>query len=73
APATRAGASLAEATPPRMRQRTPAARRTHTVRDGDTAWTIAKRYGITVQTLLAKNGLSARSVLRPGMVLSYEE
>ncbi|ELQ10061.1 lytic transglycosylase domain-containing protein [Xanthomonas translucens] len=73
APAPRAVASLAEATPPRMRQRPPAARRTHTVRDGDTAWTIAKRYGITVQTLLAKNGLSARSVLRPGMVLSYEE
>ncbi|KAB7775923.1 lytic transglycosylase domain-containing protein [Xanthomonas sp. LMG 12460] len=48
-------------------------RHTHTVRDGDTAWNIAKRYGITVQALLMKNGLSARSVLRPGMVLSYED
>ncbi|KLD75224.1 hypothetical protein Y886_28260 [Xanthomonas hyacinthi DSM 19077] len=73
APATRAVASIAEATPPRIRSRSPSARRTHTVRDGDTAWTIAKRYGITVQTLLTKNGLSARSVLRPGMVLSYED
>lgn len=69
----RAVASVAEAIPPRIRSRTPSARRTHTVRDGDTAWNIAKRYGITVQTLLAKNGLSARSVLRPGMVLSYED
>ncbi|MCW0414809.1 hypothetical protein NB717_000874 [Xanthomonas sacchari] len=43
------------------------------MRDGDTAWNIAKRYGITVQALLMKNGLSARSVLRPGMVLSYED
>ncbi|MFC6841308.1 lytic transglycosylase domain-containing protein [Xanthomonas theicola] len=69
--------SLARATepaPPRRRAHTAAEpRRTHTVRNGDTAWNIAKRYGITVQTLLTKNGLSARSVLRPGMVLSYEE
>ncbi|WP_369939933.1 lytic transglycosylase domain-containing protein [Xanthomonas medicagonis] len=70
-PAARTVASADAAPAPRARAA--AARRTHTVRDGDTAWTIARRYGITVQTLLAKNGLSARSVLRPGMVLSYDE
>ncbi|WP_045726943.1 lytic transglycosylase domain-containing protein [Xanthomonas sp. GPE 39] len=46
---------------------------THTVRDGDTAWSIAKRYGITVQALLTQNGLSAGSLLRPGMVLNYAD
>jgi membrane-bound lytic murein transglycosylase D len=72
-PVARTVASTDAAPAPRSRARTATARRTHTVRDGDTAWTIARRYGITVQTLLAKNGLSARSVLRPGMVLSYDE
>ncbi|MBN6149246.1 transglycosylase SLT domain-containing protein [Xanthomonas sp. AmX2] len=65
-------ATVAEAAPPRKRKRDPSGR-THTVRNGETAWTIAKRYGVNVQALLSKNGLSARSVLRPGMVLTYEE
>lgn len=43
--------------------------RTHTVARGESAWTIAHRHGITVAQLLARNGLHARSVLRPGMVL----
>ena len=47
--------------------------RTHTVRNGESAWAIAKRYGITVTTLLASNGLDKRAVLKPGMVLSFED
>ncbi|PPU92941.1 lytic transglycosylase domain-containing protein [Xanthomonas albilineans] len=59
---------------PATGQRTSRPRRhTHTVRDGDTAWTIAKRYGITVQALLTQNGLSAGSLLHPGMVLNYAD
>ncbi len=46
-----------------------AAGRTHTVAPGDSPWRIARRYGITVAQLLARNSLDARSVLRPGMVL----
>ncbi|MFA0924789.1 lytic transglycosylase domain-containing protein [Xanthomonas fragariae] len=46
--------------------------RTHTVRNGESAWTIARRYGVTVTTLLASNGLDKRAVLKPGMVLSFD-
>lgn len=46
--------------------------RTHTVRNGESAWSIARRYGVTVQALLSGNGLSQRSVLKPGMVLRFE-
>jgi len=45
---------------------------THTVRNGESAWTIARRYGIPVKTLLSRNGLSSASVLKPGMVLAYD-
>jgi len=47
--------------------------RRHTVRNGESAWTIARRYGISVKTLLSFNNLDASAVLRPGMVLRYEE
>lgn len=49
-----------------------AAARTHTVARGDSAWKIARRYGISSQALLARNGLDAKSVLRPGMVLAVD-
>ncbi len=49
-----------------------ASARTHTVRNGESAWTIAKRYGIPVTTLLSRNGLKAGSVLKPGMVLAFD-
>ncbi|PPU73222.1 lytic transglycosylase [Xanthomonas cucurbitae] len=49
------------------------AARTHTVRNGESAWAIARRYGITVATLLASNGLDKRAVLKPGMVLSFND
>lgn len=42
---------------------------THTVREGESAWGIARRYGLTVQALLAGNGLRAGDILKPGMVL----
>lgn len=45
----------------------------HTVRSGESAWTIARRYGISVKTLLSSNNLDASAVLKPGMVLRYEE
>ncbi|NIJ76692.1 membrane-bound lytic murein transglycosylase D [Xanthomonas campestris] len=49
------------------------ARTTHTVRNGESAWAIARRYGVTVTTLLASNGLDRRAVLKPGMVLSFDD
>ena len=45
---------------------------THTVRKGDSAWSIAKRYGVSTRRLLELNGLQATSVLRPGMVLRVQ-
>jgi len=42
---------------------------THTVSKGESAWTIARRYGLKPQQLLAENGLKTDSTLRPGMVL----
>jgi len=46
--------------------------RTHTVRNGESAWTIARRYGVTVTALLASNGLDKSAILKPGMVLSFD-
>ena len=46
---------------------------THTVRTGESAWTIARRYGVTVKTLLTRNGLHPNSVLKPGMVLAFDD
>ncbi|MBI5460592.1 MAG: LysM peptidoglycan-binding domain-containing protein [Gammaproteobacteria bacterium] len=44
--------------------------RIHRVAQGDSLWTIARRYGTTVKTLSAHNGLSARGApLRIGQVL----
>jgi len=43
---------------------------THTVLRGESAWTIARRYGLRVEDLLARNNLLPRSVLRPGTVLN---
>ncbi|NDK37742.1 LysM peptidoglycan-binding domain-containing protein [Pseudoxanthomonas gei] len=44
----------------------------HTVRRGESAWTIARRYGMQPQQLLARNGLASSAVLKPGMVLKLE-
>ena len=50
----------------------PAPARTHVVARGESPWSIARRHGLRVADLLARNGLDARSVLRPGMVLSLD-
>ena len=44
----------------------------HTVRRGESAWTIARRYGMQPQQLRARNGLASTAVLRPGMVLKLQ-
>ncbi|KAB7766286.1 lytic transglycosylase domain-containing protein [Xanthomonas maliensis] len=62
--------AAAKATASTASARTP---RTHTVRIGESAWAIARRYGVTVAALLASNGLDKRAVLKPGMVLSFDE
>jgi membrane-bound lytic murein transglycosylase D len=46
--------------------------KTHTVRKGDSAWSIARHYGVTTRQLLEINGLRADSVLRPGMILRLQ-
>ncbi|WNH51082.1 lytic transglycosylase domain-containing protein [Stenotrophomonas oahuensis] len=67
------------------RPNTPAAKRTvasaadrprarrHTVRNGESAWTIAKRYGMPLKALLSLNNLTGSSVLKPGAVLRVED
>lgn len=39
---------------------------THTVGNGETAWTIAAHYGISLDDLLAANGLGPEPLLHPG-------
>ena len=48
------------------------AARMHTVKRGESAWTIARHYGMTSSRLLQANGLKADAVLRPGMVLKLD-
>ncbi|KQY51206.1 lytic transglycosylase domain-containing protein [Lysobacter sp. Root494] len=43
--------------------------RRHTVARGDSPWKIASRYGVRVADLLQRNGLTPKSVLKPGKVL----
>lgn len=48
---------------------TPTPPTTHVVQAGETAWTIAARYGLTLADLLSLNDLPNNPVLRPGDVL----
>jgi membrane-bound lytic murein transglycosylase D len=50
-------------------QRRLAAVRRHTVRNGESLWTIARRYDTTVKRLQAANGLGRRNSIRPGQRL----
>ncbi len=43
--------------------------RRHRVRKGESLWTIARRYGLSVRRLAQYNGLSVRKPLRAGMML----
>ena len=46
--------------------------RSHIVRRGESAWTIARKYGLRPAELLSSNGLSSTTVLQPGMVLKLQ-
>ena len=47
-----------------------AASGTYTVQKGDTVSAIAKRHGVSTQSVLAANGLGWSSIIRPGQVLA---
>ncbi|HEX2211498.1 MAG TPA: transglycosylase SLT domain-containing protein [Longimicrobium sp.] len=53
----------------REEQRRLAALRRHTVRRGESLWTIARRYDTTVKRVQAANGMGSRSRIRPGQRL----
>lgn len=53
----------------RVEQRRLAAVRRHTVRRGESLWTIARRYDTTVKKVQAANRLGSRSRIRPGQRL----
>jgi membrane-bound lytic murein transglycosylase D len=44
-------------------------RRTHRVREGESLWSISRRYGMSVGALARMNHISAKAVLRPGQRL----
>ena len=48
----------------------PPATSTYTIRSGDTISSIAARFGVTTQAVLAANGLTASSIIYPGGVLT---
>jgi membrane-bound lytic murein transglycosylase D len=54
---------------PAPRQPAPAPK-SYEVRVGDTLWGIAQRFGTTVPTLVALNGLKQRQQIKPGQVLA---
>lgn len=60
--------AVARDAPPRAVEPT-----SHTVRRGESAWTIARRYGLKPAQLLTRNRLSSDAILRPGMVLQLAE
>jgi membrane-bound lytic murein transglycosylase D len=60
---------LASASVAPAAQRARPAARAHTVRQGENLTVIAKRHGVSVGSLQRANGLSQRSVIRPGQRL----
>ena len=42
----------------------------YTIQSGDTLYSISRRFGMSLSTLLANNGLSASSLIRPGQTIS---
>lgn len=45
----------------------------HTVREGQTLWEVALTYGLTLEQLLAFNGLSADAIIQPGDQLQVRQ
>lgn len=43
--------------------------RTHVVRSGESLWSIAQKYGVSVEALCRANGLTLRSAIHPGQRL----
>lgn len=66
-PSTPAARAVVAMAPDRPRNRR------HTVRNGESAWTIARAYGMPVKALLSLNGLNGAAVLRPGAVLRLDD
>jgi len=48
----------------------PAPARKHTVKPGESAWSIAEKHGVGLDDLLTSNGLSKKSVLKAGQELT---
>lgn len=67
--ATAADLPPSPATAPGAGQAGAAQTRRHTVARGESAWSIARRYGIGVDDLMQRNGLVANATLRPGQAL----
>jgi membrane-bound lytic murein transglycosylase D len=54
----------------------PAARadgETYVVTEGDTPYSIARRFGLSLEDFLAANGLTMRSIIKPGQVVSIKK
>ena len=51
----------------------PPAARTHTVKRGESLSVIARKYKLDTDQLRRRNGLGAKSVIKPGMVLKLDE
>ena len=47
--------------------------RKHKIASGETLWSIARRYGVSVEALKAENGLRSRSPIVPGNVLELPD
>ena len=72
-PRKRPGEAVASASKPVTQQSFPPGTKTHTVRSGDSLWTISKKYpGITVDNLRKWNGISGKN-LKPGTKLKLCE
>lgn len=61
--------SMSESTPASSTAAPSTSARRHTVARGESAWTIARRYRITVAELMRRNGLALKAVLKPGQSL----
>ena len=73
APPTPTDPATAASTPVQAALADAATHRSHTVARGESLWTIAKRYGVATNALIARNKLDARARLRPGMVLAIDD